>query len=163
MTLLARAATAAVELDATGLVPATLYAAITLSSTVLIWPIDFCAMPWPIDGTLDTMASPKLAAPVFCIRSWLPTSLVTPSMSNTGFLAIRAVTVWLAVSVRPVADCCSESASVSDNAEVALMEVVALEMAPCALVLAVRTLVRVVASAGLTACIHVQKGSVSHR
>lgn len=65
---------------------------------------------------------------------------------------MRALTVLLTDVVRPVADCCRVRASVREMAEVPEMEVVALWMEFCALVLAVRTPCSVLGSEVLTAC-----------
>lgn len=61
------------------------------------------------------------------------------------------VTVLLAEVVRPVAADCRVRASVRPRAVVPVMEVVAALMVLCALVEALRTLVRVVGSVAVTA------------
>lgn len=111
----------------------------------------FWAIPWPMAGTLPTMAVPRADEASFWATSCWPTTEETPSWSKTGFLAIRVVTVWLAESVRPVAVCWRLRASVRERAWAPLTVVVAVLIMVCALFAAVRTFCRLVGSEALTA------------
>lgn len=108
------------------------------------------AMPWPMAGTLETMAVPRAPAPSFWACSCWATVELTPSWSKTAFFWMSEVTVLLAEAVSEVADCCRVRASVSDSAWAPWMEVVAVLMVVWASLDAVRTLEREVGSVAVT-------------
>lgn len=76
-----------------------------LSRAAVIWSMLCCAMPWPIAGTLETMAVPRLAEAVFCCWRFWRTTLETPIWSKLGFLETRVSIKVVADEVRSVAVC----------------------------------------------------------
>lgn len=136
------------------------YTAMAWSTPWLIGSMLCCAIPCPIAGILDTIASPSALDPVFWVCSWVATMEETPSWSKTGFLLISAVTVLLAEVVRAPADCWRVRASPRERTGEALTVVVALERVFCVFWEAVRTAVRELASVGETAWEGVSWGMV---